>query len=165
MAESPRTTDCLAGSFFSAYVATGSFNRSGTNYDAGARTPVAAILAGLLLVVLVLLVAPVTAYLPHAAMAGLLFMVAWRLIDFRHIRTIARADRKETMVMVVTFFGTPFLDLEFAILLGVMLSLMIYLRRTSRQGFCPGFPVRPRLTASSRPASTCRNAPNSRSSE
>lgn len=122
----------IAGSFFSAYVATGSFNRSGANYDAGARTPIAAVSAGLLLVVLVLLLAPVTAYLPHAVMAGLLFLVAWQLIDFHHIRTVVRADRKESMVMGVTFFGTLFLDLEFAILLGVFLSLMIYLRRTSR---------------------------------
>lgn len=122
----------IAGSFFSAYVATGSFNRSGANYDAGARTPLAAVFAGVLLIVLMLLVAPLTAYLPNAAMAGLLFLVAWRLIDFRHIGTIIRADRNETWVMAVTFFSTLFLELEFAILLGVMLSLMIYLRRTSK---------------------------------
>jgi SulP family sulfate permease len=53
----------ILGSFFSSYVATGSFNRSGANYDAGARTPMAAALAGVLLVVLVLLVAPLTSYL------------------------------------------------------------------------------------------------------
>jgi len=130
----------IAGSFFSAYVATGSFNRSGANYDAGAKTPLAAVFAGFLLIVLVLLFAPLTAYLPNAAMAGLLLMVAWRLIDFQHIRSIIRADRKETMVMAVTFFGTLFLDLEFAILLGVMLSLMIYLRRTSRPRVLPRVP-------------------------
>ncbi|MDH3467557.1 MAG: SulP family inorganic anion transporter [Gammaproteobacteria bacterium] len=122
----------IAGSFFSAYVATGSFNRSGANYDAGARTPLAAVFAGILLLVVVLLFAPLTAYLPKAAMAGLLFLVAWRLIDFHHIKSIMRADRKETLVMSVTFFGTLFLELEFAILLGVMLSLMIYLSRTSK---------------------------------
>ncbi len=130
----------VVGSFFSAYVATGSFNRSATNYDAGARTPLAAIFAGVLLIVLVLLVAPLTAYLPKAAMAGLLFMVAWRLIDFHHIKRIIRADRKEASVMVVTFLGTLFLELEFAILLGVMLSLMFYLRRTSRPRVVPRLP-------------------------
>ena len=130
----------IAGSFFSAYVATGSFNRSGANYDAGAKTPLAAVFAGILLVIVVLLFAPVTAYLPHAAMAGLLVLVAWRLIDFRQIRNIIRADRKETLVMAVTFFGALFLELEFAILLGVMLSLMIYLRRTSRPRVVPRVP-------------------------
>ena len=76
----------ILGSFFSSYVATGSFNRSGANYDAGARTPFAAALAGVLLIVLVLLVAPLTSYLPKAAVAGLLFLVAWRLINFSQIR-------------------------------------------------------------------------------
>ena len=130
----------IAGSFFSGYVATGSFNRSGANYDAGAKTPLAAVFAGILLIVLVLLIAPFTAYLPKAAMAGLLFLVAWRLIDFHQIRTIIKADRKETMVMAVTFFGTLFLDLEFAILLGVILSLLVYLRRTSRPRVLPRVP-------------------------
>ncbi len=130
----------IVGSFFSAYVATGSFNRSATNYDAGARTPFAAIFAGLFLIVLLLLVAPFTAYLPKAAMAGLLFMVAWRLIDFHHINRIIRADRKEATVMIVTFLGTLFLELEFAILLGVMLSLMFYLRKTSRPRVIPRLP-------------------------
>ena len=108
----------IAGSFFSAYVATGSFNRSGANYDAGAKTPLAAVFAGILLVIVVLLFAPITAYLPHAAMAGLLVLVAWRLIDFHQIRSIIRSDRKETLVMAVTFFGALFLELEFAISAG-----------------------------------------------
>lgn len=54
----------VVGSFFSSYIATGSFNRSAVNYEAGARTPLAAVLAGSLLIVLVLLVAPLLAYLP-----------------------------------------------------------------------------------------------------
>ena len=75
----------LAGSFFSGYVATGSFNRSGLNYEAGARTPIAAAFAGLLLMGIMVLVAPLAAYLPNAAMAGVLFLVAWGLIDFEHM--------------------------------------------------------------------------------
>ena len=60
----------IMGSFFSSFVATGSFNRSGANYDAGARTPLAAILAGVLLVPIVFLVAPYTIYLPKPVVAG-----------------------------------------------------------------------------------------------
>ena len=121
----------IVGCFFSGYVATGSFNRSGLNYQAGARTPLAAIIAGALLIVLVLLVAPLTAYLPDAAMAGILFLVAWGLIDIPHIRKVLRASRYETLIMGTTFFATLFLELEFAIFLGVMLSLVLYLKRTS----------------------------------
>jgi SulP family sulfate permease len=65
-------------------------------------------------------------------MAGVLLLVAWGLIDGHHIRKILRASRTEAMVMTVTFLSALFLDLEFAILLGVGLSLMAYLNRTSR---------------------------------
>ena len=122
----------IVGSFFSAYVATGSFNRSGVNYAAGARTPLAAVFAGLMLIVIMLVVAPYAAYLPNAAMAGILVLVAWGLIDFHHSHKIIKASRSETMVLGVVFFSTLFLELEFAILLGVMLSLVVYLSRTSR---------------------------------
>ena len=130
----------IVGSFFSSYVATGSFNRSGANYDAGARTPMAAALAGVLLVALVLAVAPMTQYLPKAAVAGLLFLVAWRLINFGQIRKILRADRNEAVILGVVFFGTVFFSIEFAILAGVLLSLMIFLRKTSRPRLSPRVP-------------------------
>lgn len=121
----------IAGSFFSGYVATGSFNRSGLNYQAGAKTPLAAVFAGTLLMAIVVLVAPLAAYLPNAAMAGILFLVAWGLIDFHEIRHILKASRRETAIMSVTFFGALFLELEFAIFAGVMLSLVLYLMRVS----------------------------------
>jgi SulP family sulfate permease len=122
----------MIGSFFSSYVATGSFNRSGVNYEAGARTPIAAAIAGFLLLGIVLLVAPYADYLPNGAMAGVLFLVAWGLIDFHHIGQILKSSRSESVILGATFFGTLFLDLEFAIMLGVLLSLGFYLNRTSQ---------------------------------
>ncbi len=130
----------VAGSFFSGYVATGSFNRSGLNYEAGAKTPLSAVFAAVMLMAIVLLVAPYAAYLPNAAMAAILFLVAWGLIDFHHIKRIARASRAETAVLATTFFATLFLELEFAIFLGVMLSLILYLSRTSRPRVVPRVP-------------------------
>ena len=121
----------LFGAFFSGYVATGSFNRSGLNYQAGAKSPLAAVFAGVLLMGVVLLVAPLAAYLPNAAMAGILFLVAWGLIDFKEIRHILKASRLETSVLAVTFFGALFLELELAIFAGVLLSLVLYLERVS----------------------------------
>jgi SulP family sulfate permease len=121
----------LAGSFFSGYVATGSFNRSGVNYAAGARTPLAAIVAAVLLMIIVLLVAPLAAYMPNAAMAGVLFLVGWGLIDFHHMRQIMKSSKAETGVLVVTFLATLFLELELAIFAGVMLSLAMYLIKVS----------------------------------
>lgn len=121
----------LAGCFFSSYVATGSFNRSGLNYDSGARTPMAAIMAGFFLIGVVLLVAPLAIYLPKAGMAGILFLVAWNLIDIPHMRQIVKSSRSEAIVLAVTFFSVLFLDLELAIFAGVILSLVFYLNRTS----------------------------------
>ncbi len=124
----------IVGCFFSGYVATGSFNRSGLNYQAGAETPLAAVFAGLILILIVVLVAPLTAYLPNAAMAGILFLVAWGLIDFREIRHIIMTSKSETAVLSVTLLGALFLELEFAIFSGVMLSLLLYLNRAAKPG-------------------------------
>lgn len=121
----------IAGSFFSAYASSGSFNRSGVNYDAGARTPLAAVLSALFLLLIVLLVAPLLQFLPVPAMAGLLFMVAWGLIDIGQMRSILRTSRAEAVVLLVTLLATLFVELEFAIYAGILLSLMLYLNRTS----------------------------------
>jgi SulP family sulfate permease len=122
----------IAGAFFSGYVATGSFNRSGLNYQAGARTPLAAVFAALLLMVVVLLVAPYAAYLPKAAMAGILFLVAWGLIDFKEIGHVLKSSKRESAVLLVTLLSAMFLELEFAIFAGVLLSLVLYLERVSK---------------------------------
>lgn len=122
----------IAGAFFSGYVATGSFNRSGVNFAAGAKTPLAAMLAGLFLLVLVLFVAPWAQYLPNAAMAGILFLVAWGLIDFEEIFHVLKTSRAESAILLATFAATLFLTLEEAIIIGVLMSLAIYLSRTSK---------------------------------
>jgi len=124
----------IVASFFSGYPVSASFNRSGLNYEAGARTPLAAAFSSLFLIVVLIGVAPLMAYLPTASMAAILFLVAWGLIDFGSIRTIVRASRPETAVLALTFAATLLLELEFAILAGVALSLLVYLNRTSRPG-------------------------------
>lgn len=127
----------VIGSFFSCYAASGSFTRTGVNYTAGAKTPMAAIFAALFLAGILLLVAPLTAYLPIASMAGVLMLVAYRLIDFHHIRSIMRTSRSEFAILAVTFLATLLLKLEFAIYVGVLLSLLLYLNKTSHPDFVP----------------------------
>ena len=122
----------IVGSFFSAYPSSGSFNRSGLNLESGARTPLAAVFSALLLIVILQFIAPLAGYLPTAAMAGVLFLVAWGLIDLQHIRHILRTSRQESAVLVVTFLATLLMNLEFAIYVGVLLAMVLYLNRTSR---------------------------------
>ncbi len=121
----------LFGSFFSSYASSGSFNRSGVNYESGARTPLAAVFSSLILLAVLFMIAPLAAHLPIPAMAAVLFLVAWNLIDFHHIGAIIKAHREEAVVLGVSFFGTV-IDLEKGIFIGIVTSLIFYLSRTSK---------------------------------
>jgi SulP family sulfate permease len=131
----------ISGAFFSGYASSGSFNRTGLNYSAGARTPLAAVFSAAFLFLILLFLAPLAKYLTAPVMAGILFVVAWGLIDFHHIGDIIRSSRQETAVLAVTFLATLTLQLEYAIYLGVLVSMLLYLRRTSRPGLEPVQPV------------------------
>jgi SulP family sulfate permease len=131
----------LVGSFFSSYASCGSFNRSGVNYAAGAQTPLATVFASIFLILILLLVAPLASYLPTAAMAGILFLVAWGLIDFHHIFAIIRTSRAETVTLFVTLIGT-LIDLEKGIFFGILLALSLYLYRVSRPSIDPSVPAK-----------------------
>jgi SulP family sulfate permease len=121
----------IVGSFFSSYAGSGSFTRSALNYHVGAMTPLSSIFAAAFVALILLLIAPLTAYLPIAAMAGVILLVAFSLIDHHHIRSIVRSSREETAVLLTSFLATLLLELEFAIYAGVLLSLILYLSRTS----------------------------------
>jgi sulfate permease, SulP family len=125
----------VIGSFFSSYASSGSFTRTGVNYEAGAKTPLAAVFAAITLIGILLLIAPLTAYLPIASMAGILFLVAYNLIDTHHIAFIVRTSKSEAGILIATFLATLFVELEFAIYVGVILSLLLYLNRTSHPTF------------------------------
>jgi SulP family sulfate permease len=127
----------IFGSFFSSYAGSGSFTRSGLNYEAGAKTPLSAIFAALFLVIIILLIAPLTAYLPIAAMGGVILLVAYNLVDFHHIKQALSFSKSESAILLTTFFATLFLELEFAIYFGVLLSLVLFLAKTSM----PNIPV------------------------
>lgn len=127
----------IGGSFFSAYMGSGSFTRSSLNQEAGAKTPLAAIFAAIFLLVILLVVSPLIAYIPIPAMAGLIMLVAWKLIDLKEIRYILTTSASETAIFVITFMVVLLVDLEFAIYAGVIVSLALFLRKTMR----PGLPV------------------------
>ncbi|MDI5932514.1 SulP family inorganic anion transporter [Halomonas kalidii] len=127
----------VVGSFFSCYAGSGSFTRSGANYDAGARTPLAAVFASVILVGILLLAPGITRHLPMPAMAGIVLLIAWNLIDWHEIRDLLSISRGETAILGVTFASTLLLALEFAIYLGVLLSLVLYLKRTAQPPLVP----------------------------
>lgn len=121
----------VVGSFFSCYAGSGSFTRSALNYEAGARTPMSAIFAALVLTLMVLLFAPYAQYLPTPALSGLILLIGWGLIDFKHIREIRKASKQDNLILGATFFATLFAELQFAVFMGVLLSLYFFLKKTS----------------------------------
>jgi sulfate permease, SulP family len=114
----------VAGSFFSSYPSSGSFNRSGVNVGAGAVTPFSAISAAVFLVLILFFVAPWAKFLPLAAVAAILVLVAIGLVDRREIAHLLR-DRRERITLIATFVATLTLPLEWAVLFGVATSIVV----------------------------------------
>ena len=131
----------IACGLFSGYTVSGSFTRSGINYDAGARTPVASIFSGIFVLIFMLAFGPLAAYIPRTALAGVLIVTAYSMIDQVEIRRILQGTRGDRFIMVATFLATLFLPLQFAVLTGIMLSLAIYILRTSVPSVVPVLPA------------------------
>jgi sulfate permease, SulP family len=121
----------IVGAFTSSYPTSGSFNRTGANYEAGARTPLACVFSAILLLVILLLIRPLAGFLPVASMAGVLFIIAMGLIDVRAMRRLWRTSRADALTLAVTFVATLTIRLEVAILVGVLVSLLVYLNRAT----------------------------------
>jgi sulfate permease, SulP family len=119
------------GSLFSCFVGCGSLNRSAPHLEAGARTPLAAVMAALFLLLLLALAAPLLAWVPMAAIYALLLFVAWGLVDQAQWRELAQLDRREAAVAAGTLLATLVLPLQVAVLAGVAASLVLYLHRTA----------------------------------
>lgn len=124
-------SNVVAG-FFQAYAGSGSFTRSALNVESGARTPLAAMFAALFLLVLLFLLAPFVDRIPKPAVAGIILYVAWRLISFAEIRHILHSSRSETLILALTFLAGITTELENAIFVGVVTSLVVFLHRSAR---------------------------------
>ncbi len=122
----------IFGGLFSSYVACGSLNRSMPNLESGAKTPLASVFSGLLVIPLVILASPLLALIPYASISGLLILVAWTLLDIGRWKWLIKVSRYEFAIGLVTLIATITLRLEVAILVGSALSLGAYLQRTSK---------------------------------
>lgn len=122
----------LVGSLFQCYPGSASFTRSGVNFDSGARTPLSAAFSAVFLFVILILVAPLFNYVPLPGLAGVIVLVAWRLVDFREIKHIFTTSVSESTIALTTFAAALLFNLEVAIFSGVILSLALFLNRTAR---------------------------------
>ena len=122
----------VAAGLFSGYPGSGSFTRSAVNFRSGGKTPVSGIISGLSVAVTVLLAAPFAANLPVAALAGVLLVISVEIIKVPDIKRTVRSTRNDAAVLVITFLSTLFLSIEFAIYVGVLLSIGLHLKTTSQ---------------------------------
>ena len=130
----------IASGLFSGFLVTTSFNRSALNLQSGARTQVAAISSGLFVLIGMLLLAPYAAFIPNAALAGVLMVIAYRMIDMAEIKRLLHGGRGDAVIMITTLLATLLIPLEYAVLLGIVLSLGRYILRTSMPQVLPLVP-------------------------
>jgi SulP family sulfate permease len=116
--------------FFGGIAATGALARTATNIRAGARSPIAAALHSVFVLACTIALAPLVAYLPMAALAGLLIIIARNMAETRHfLRLMKIAPRSDVMVMLTCFALTIFFDMVVAVTFGVLLAALLFMRR------------------------------------
>lgn len=112
------------------FAATGAIARTATNVRNGATSPLAGIVHCVFLVLVIVLFAPWASHVPLAALAAILFFVAWNMSDVRHFsRLLRRAPRSDKLVLLITFALTVFVDLVVAVNVGVVIAALLFMRR------------------------------------
>ncbi len=121
----------VAASVFNGFAGSGSFARSAVNFKSGAVTPLSGIISGVAVALSLLLAGPLAAKLPLSALAGVLIIVAKDMVHTKDIVRTIKTTRGDAAVLAVTFASTLLLNIEFAVYLGVLLSIGLYLAATA----------------------------------
>jgi len=120
----------VIGPFFGGIAATGALARTAANIRAGARGPLAAVFHALFILLVLLALAPLLGYLPMAALAALLLLVAWNMSELKHFRHIFQvAPGSDILVLLVCFGLTVIFDMVIAISVGVVLASLLFMNR------------------------------------
>ena len=117
--------------FFGGIPATGAIARTMTNINNGGKTPVAGIVHAILLLAVLLFFGPLVALIPMACLAGILIMVSYNMSEIRSIMWLAKNPKSDFIVMLVTFVLTVLFDLTIAIEVGLLLAVILFLKRTN----------------------------------
>lgn len=122
----------LGGSFFQCFPGSGSLTRSYINHQAGAATQWSGVFCAVFVGLTVLAFAPLAQYIPKAALAGVLMMAATRMIDLKGLMFHMKATRFDAIIVVVTALSAVMISIEFCILIGVVMSFLIYVPKAAR---------------------------------
>ncbi|MBA5689071.1 SulP family inorganic anion transporter [Rugamonas apoptosis] len=122
----------IAAPLFGGFAATGAIARTATSIRNGGSSPLAGIVHAATLVLIILALAPLAASVPLAALAAILFVVAYNMSEIKHFaRMVRRAPRADVVILIITFLLTVFADLVVAVNIGVIMATMHFLRRMS----------------------------------
>ncbi|MDP3532843.1 MAG: SulP family inorganic anion transporter [Alphaproteobacteria bacterium] len=121
----------IGSACFAGLPATGAIARTATNIRAGARSPIAGMLHAIFLLLMMLLVAPLAQWLPLASLAAILVIVALNMSEIENFKFIFKAPKSDILILILTFLLTVFVDLTFAISIGIILSSLLFTRRMS----------------------------------
>ncbi len=122
----------LAGGFFQCLPGSGSLTRSAINFQSGAVSRMSGIFAAASVAAVLLMFAPLMRYVPKAALAGLLMITASRLIDWKRLRSALGASRYDAGLVLLTAFASVFISVEFSILIGVGISILLFVPRAAK---------------------------------
>lgn len=122
----------LAGSFFQCFPGSGSLTRSYINHQAGAATQWSGVICAAMVALTILAFAPLAQFIPKAALAGVLMVTATRMVDVVGIRYHCRATRFDAAIVAATALSAVLVSVEFCILVGTILSFLMYVPRAAR---------------------------------
>lgn len=118
---------------FGGFAATGAIARTATNIRNGGNSPIAAIVHSIFLILVIALLAPFASYIPLCTLAAILFVVAYNMSDIPHFtHMVKHAPRYDLLVLITTFLLTIFTDLVVAVNVGVILAMLLFVRRMSQ---------------------------------
>ncbi len=120
----------IVAPLFGGFAATGAIARTATNIRNGGNSPIAAIVHSIVLLLVLILLAPLAVNIPLCALAAILFVVAFNMSDIPHfIHIIKKAPKYDVLILLVTFFLTVFTNLVVAVNVGVILAILVFIRR------------------------------------
>ena len=117
--------------FFGGIPATGAIARTMTNINNGGRTPVAGIIHAVVLLLILLFLGPLTKHIPMACLAGVLVIVSYNMSEWRTFRSLLKNSKSDVAVLLTTFFLTVIFDLTIAIEVGLLLAMLLFMKRMS----------------------------------
>lgn len=122
----------IIGSWFKAYPSTSSFSRSAINQESGATTGMASLISVLIVLLTLLFLTPLFYNLPKTVLAAIIIVAVFGLVNIKEAIFLWKANNLDFWLLVITFFSTLFFGIEYGIMIGVGLSLIILIFRTSR---------------------------------